>query len=168
MNKSRRNCCIDANILLDFIAGDIVDTLFLLPFDFLTSDIVVVEISRSYSDIQLKQMGLNILELDEATVLEMFSFKQQHIDLSIEDISIYFLSLKYKAIIISGDGPLRTLADTSLVEYHGTLWLLEELVQQGILSPRDAAEALRTMLSNKRWLPRAESEKLIKKWESGE
>ena len=168
MNKSRRTCCVDANILLDFIAGDIVDTLFLLPFDFLTSDIVVVEISRSYSDIQLKQMGLNILELDEATVLEMYSFKQQHIDLSIEDISIYFLSLKYKAIIISGDGPLRTLADVSLVEYHGTLWLLEELVQQGILSPRGAAEALRTMLSNKRWLPRAESEKLIKKWESGE
>ena len=94
MNKSRRTCCVDANILLDFIAGDIVDTLFLLPFAFLTSDIVVVEISRSYSDIQLKQMGLNILELDEATVLEMFSFKQQHIDLSIEDISIYFLSLK--------------------------------------------------------------------------
>jgi rRNA-processing protein FCF1 len=166
MNKNRRTCFIDANILLDFITGDIIDALFLLPFDFHTSDIVAHEISKSFSGKQLKQLGLIILDLEEPEVLEIFTLKQEHIELSIEDVSVYFLSHKHDAMILSNDGPLRDLADTSKIEYHGTLWLLGELIEKDLLSTWDAARALRQMLANKRWLPRAECEKLIKKWES--
>jgi rRNA-processing protein FCF1 len=168
MNKSRRTCCIDANILFDFVAGDIFDILFLLPFDFHTSDIVADEISDSYSDKQLTQSGLEILTLDDSEVLEIFTLKQEHIELSVEDVSVYFLSRKHNTIILSNDGPLRELADSSRIEYHGTLWLLEEMIQGEILTPQDAAVALISMLDNKRWLPRSECEKLIKKWKSEE
>jgi len=166
MDKRRRTCCIDANILFDFIAGDIFDALFLLPFDFHTSDIIANEISESYSGKQLKQLGLTILVLDESEVLEIFTLKQEHIELSVEDVSVYFLSRKHDTMILSNDGPLRDLADTSRIEYHGTLWLLGELIEKDLLTPRDATRALRQMLANKRWLPIAECEKLIKKWES--
>jgi hypothetical protein len=166
MNMSRRTCCIDANILFDFVAGDIFDILFLLPFDFHTSDIVANEISESYSDKQLTQLGLEILDLDESEVLEIFTLKQEHIELSVEDVSIYFLSRKHNTMILSNDGPLRELADSSRIEYHGTLWLLEEIVLSKVLPPQNVAVALRSMLKNKRWLPRSECERLIKKWES--
>ncbi|MGA2917760.1 hypothetical protein [Methanoregula sp.] len=165
---SRRSCCIDANILFDFVAGDIFDTLFLLPFDFQTSDIVASEISGSYSGRQLAQLGLEIRELDDAEVLEIFTLKQEHIELSVEDVSVFFLSRKHSAMILSNDGPLRELADATRIEYHGTLWLLEEMIQNEILRPQESASALRLMLAKKRWLPRPECEKLIKKWESGE
>jgi len=168
MNKSRRTCCVDANILLDFIEGDIFNALFLLPFDFHTSDIVAHEISESYSEKHLRQSGLEILSLSDSEVLEIFRMKQKHIELSVQDISIYFLSRKHHTIIFSNDGPLRELADSSRIEYHGTLWLLDEMVQIEILSPQDATVALRFMLNNKRWLPRLECEKLIKKWNSEE
>jgi len=168
MSKSRRTCCVDANILFDFAEGDIFDVLFLLPFDFHTSDIVANEISESYSDKQLTGLGLEILDLDEFEVLEIFTMKQEHIELSVEDVSVYFLSRKHNMMIISNDGPLRELADRSRIEYHGTLWLLEEIVRSKILPPQDAAVALRSMLKNKRWLPRSECERLIKKWESEE
>lgn len=168
MNKSRRTCCIDANILFDFVAGDIFDMLFLLPFAFHTSDIVADEISGSYSDKQLIQLGLEIQDLNDSEVLEIFTLKQEHIELSVEDVSVYFLSRKHKTIILSNDGPLRQLADSSRIEYHGTLWILEEMIQHDILPPQDAAFALRSMLDKKRWLPRSECEKLIKKWKSGE
>ena len=92
---SRRTCCIDANILFDFVAGDIFDLLFLLPFDFHTSDIVANEISGSYSERQLTQLGLEILALDDSEVLEIFTLKQEHIGLSVEDVSVYFLSRKH-------------------------------------------------------------------------
>jgi hypothetical protein len=163
---SRRSCCIDTNILFDFVAGDIFDMLFLLPFDFHTSDIVANEISGSYSGKQLAQLGLNILELDNAEVLEIFTLKQEHIELSVEDVSVFFLSRKHSAMIVSNDGPLRDLADATRIEYHGTLWLLDEMIKSDILSPQDAAVALRSMLDNKRWLPRSECEKMIKKWET--
>jgi hypothetical protein len=165
---SRRSCCIDANILFDFVAGDIFDILFLLPFDFHTSDIVANEISGSYSVKQLAQLGLGILELDDAEVREIFTLKQEHIELSVEDVSVFFLSRKHSAMILSNDGPLRELADATRTEYHGTLWLLEEMIKRDILSPPDAAVALRSMLDNKRWLPRSECEKKIKKWEARE
>ena len=166
MSKSRRTCCIDANILFDFVAGDIFDALFLLPLDLRTSDIVAYEISGTYSQKHLTRSGLTILTLDETEVLEIFALKQGHIDLSLQDVSVYFLSRKHETMILSNDGPLRELADSSRIEYHGTLWLLEELVRNGILPPRDAAAALRSMLRNKRWLPHDECERLIRKWES--
>ena len=164
----RRTCCIDTNILFDFVAGDIFDQLFHLPFDFHTSDIVAYEISGSYSGQQLAQLGLKILALDDSEVLEIFALKQEHRCLSVEDVSVYFLSGKHGTMILSNDGPLRKLADSSRIEYHGTLWILEEMIHEKILQPREAASALSSMLKNKRWLPRPECEALIKKWESGE
>jgi hypothetical protein len=165
---SRRSCCIDANILFDFVAGDIFDTLFLLPFDFHTSDIVAYEISGSYSEEQLAALGLIILALNESETLEILGMKREHIGLSVEDISILFLSRKHGTIILSNDGSLRGLADASRIEYHGTLWLLEEMIRNEILRPHESASALRLMLGKKRWLPRPECEELIKKWESDE
>jgi len=164
----RKSCCIDTNILFDFVAGEIFDRLFCLPFDFRTSDIVAYEISGSYSERQLKQQGLEILTLDDSEVLEILALKKEHIGLSVEDVSVYFLSRKHGTMILSNDGPLRELADASRIEYHGTLWLLEVMIQKEILQPHEAASALRSMLENKRWLPRPECEALIKKWESGE
>jgi len=163
---SRRSCCIDTNILFDFVAGDIFDALFLLPFDFHTSDIVAFEISGSYSEEQLASLGLRILALDDAETQEIRSLNKQHAGLSVEDISVLFLSRKHRTMILSNDGSLRDLADASRIEYHGTLWLLDEMIQKKILKPQESASALRLMLAKKRWLPRPECEALIKKWEA--
>jgi hypothetical protein len=168
MRMSRRPCCIDTNILFDFLAGDIFDTLFLLPLDFHTSDIVAYEISGSYSEKQLASLGLKILALNDIETREILSLQGDHIELSLEDISVLFLSRKHHTMILSNDGPLRKLADASRIEYHGTLWLLDEMIREEILRPHEAASALIAMLNNKRWLPRPECETLIKKWESGE
>ena len=162
----QKKCIIDASILLDFIEGGIFDTLFSLPFDFSTSDIVADEISRSYSPSELHALGLKILRLEAEQILMIETLQIEHIELSPNDLSVYILARQYRSLLISGDGPLRELADSHKVEYHGTLWLLGELIEKDLLSQKDAARALRTMLDNKRWLPRADSERLIKKWES--
>ncbi len=161
----QKKCIIDASILLDFIEGGIFDTLFSLPFDFSTSDIVADEISRSYSPSELREFGLKILGLESEQILMIETLQIEHIELSPNDLSVYILARQHRSLLISGDGPLRELADSHKVEYHGTLWLLEELTEKDLLSQKDAAQALRTMLDNKRWLPRADSERLIKKWE---
>jgi len=162
---SRRPCCIDANILFDFIAGGIIDFLFRMPYDFHIIDIVTDEISKTYSVSDLQRFGLVILELDEETVLEIDSLREGHPGLSLQDKSVFTVSRNLGMMILSNDGPLRELAGGSEIEYHGTIWLLEELVGSGNLSPRDAAAALRAMLRENRWLPLPECERLIKKWE---
>jgi len=164
--KSRRPCCIDTNIFFDFIAGDIFDQLFLLPFNFHTSEFIPKEISGSFSRQQLKNLGVNLLILSDAEVNDVYAIKQQHIELSVEDVSVFYLSRKHEILILSSDELLRNLAAESGIEYHGTLWLLEELIKNDLLSSQEAAIALRKMLGKKRWLPIAECEKLIKMWES--
>lgn len=105
---------------------------------------------------------------DDSEILEIFTQKQEHIELPVQDVSVDFLSRKHDTTILSNDGPLRELADSSRIEYHKTLWLLEMMVQHEILLPRDAGVALGSMLDNKRWLPRPECENLIAKWKSEE
>jgi hypothetical protein len=109
---------------------------------------------------------LKILGLEAEQVLTIEALQIEHLELSPNDLSVYILACRYRSLLISGDGPLRELADAQKIEYHGTLWLLEEMIHRELIAPQDAALALRTMLANKRWLPRADSERLIKKWES--
>lgn len=166
MNKSRKACCIDTNILFDFITGNVFDRLLLLPYKFHTLDIMLEEISGTYSAEDLKQFGFEIIGLDGDEVRQIDSLKRECIALSLEDVAVYFMSLKYRMMMLSNDGPLRELAESSHIEYHGTLWLLNELIQRDLLTPDEAAAALKSMLKKKRWLPRPECEALIKKWES--
>jgi len=166
MNKKKIGI-IDATILLDFIAGDIFDTLFSVPIDFHTSDFVADEVSKTYSFEELEGFGLQVLEMSEEQMLEIEYLQGRHPELSPGDLSVYILAKSLDALLISGDGPLREMAETQKIEYHGTLWLLEELVKGDLLSFEDAASALETMLDSKRWLPRGECEKMIKRWRSG-
>jgi len=164
----RNRCIVDASVLLDFITGDILEILFSLPFDFSTSDIVADEVVRSFSHDELRTLGLDITELEEEEVLEIAALQAENLVLSPKDLSIFLIARNSNALLISGDGPLRELAREKRIEYHGTLWLLEELVKRDILPSRDAAAALRAMLDNKRWLPRSESAKMIRRWEQEE
>jgi predicted nucleic acid-binding protein len=166
MNKKKIGI-IDATILLDFITGDIFDTLFSVPIDFHTSDFVADEVSKTYSFEDLEGFGLQVLEMSEEQMLEIENLQGQHPELSPGDLSVYILARNLDAILISGDGPLREMAEMQKIEYHGTLWLLEELVKCDLISTIDAASGLETMLKRNRWLPRQECEKLIKKWRSG-
>lgn len=114
----------------------------------------------------LKGFGLQVLELSEEQMLEIEDLQSHHLELSPSDLSVYVLSKSMTALLISGDSPLREMAESRRIEYHGTLWLLEELVTRELLSTENAARALNIMLDNKRWLPRQECEKLMKKWKS--
>jgi predicted nucleic acid-binding protein len=113
----------------------------------------------------LQTLGLRIIGLGAEQILTIETLQAGHPELSPNDLSIFILALQHHSLLISGDGPLRELADSHNVEYHGTLWILEEMIHQELIAPQDAARALRTMLAKKRWLPRSESERLIKKWD---
>jgi hypothetical protein len=123
-------------------------------------------ISGKNAESKLEQNGFIILKLDEAEVREIYSLKQDHNELSLDDFSLFFMGQKHQMMILSNDGLLRELADKARIEYHGTFWLLEEMIQTGILPAPEAATALGLMLKNKRWLPRSECEHQVQKWDT--
>lgn len=71
-------------------------------------------------------------------------------------------------IMITGDGALRGFAEAHRISCHGTLWLLDHMVERKLLPSGEGAMALKRMLERKRWLSRKECEKRIVFWEGME
>ena len=160
----RRRCVIDASVLLDFSIGEIFGYLFAPPFDHRTSDFVADEVSESYSVDQLRRLGLTIFGLDETEIAEIVAIQADNPRLSISDISLFILVRRDGGLFLTGDKLLNQYACSHAITCHGTLWVLEELVQGGSLIPADAGEALTRMLDANRRLPRQECETRLRKW----
>ena len=87
---------------------------------------------------------------------------------SLEDASVLHIALAHDALLLTGDKALRTQSEVRMVECHGTFWILEQLVDEGLLLPQIAADKLVYLLGltgrRKRFLPRALAESYIQKW----
>jgi predicted nucleic acid-binding protein len=160
-------CVIDANVLFDAATGGFLPELFSLDYVFLTTDIMVHDDVKSISLADLLILGLKIRELPGEQVLEMVELRGKYLTLSIQDISVMLLARHMGAVLLSGDGPLRKIAEQEGVVLHGTLWVLDLLVARGILSRARAAGAIETMQQNGRWLPGGECERRIRAWKPG-
>jgi predicted nucleic acid-binding protein len=67
-------------------------------------------------------------------------------------------------ILVTGDAALRRAAETEGVETHGVLWLLDGLVEQGVLSPTAACDALGEIIAAGSRLPAAEVDMRLRAW----
>ena len=85
---------------------------------------------------------------------------------STNDLFAFFAARREQAILLTGDGPLRRVAEQMRVEVHGIFWLLEQMVAYQILSPAKAAQALRKMRKQGSRLPDDLYAQYLARWES--
>ena len=65
---------------------------------------------------------------------------------------------------MTGDGKLRAAAEKDNVKVSGVLYLFDNFVEYGLLSPLEAAENLESLMTVNMRLPKAECESRIAKW----
>ena len=80
------------------------------------------------------------------------------------DCSVLFLAVKLDAMLISGDKALRKAGRARYVEVHGTLWIMDQLVESKVMSGAIAATKLEHLLSLERYLPQEECQVRLKQW----
>ena len=87
-----------------------------------------------------------------------------------EDRSVVFIAKKLEgAILLSSDKPVRNYAKKLSIEYHGMLWIFDQLVDHEILNKAEAITKIST-LANSNLIYRnnvemqAEVQKRIKVW----
>ena len=80
------------------------------------------------------------------------------------DCSVIFLAIKLNAMLISGDKPLRKAGQARRIEVHGTLWILDQLVERKLISPGIAAMKLEHLRSLDRFFPDAECQLRLRRW----
>lgn len=81
------------------------------------------------------------------------------------DHSALALAMQEKCPLLSGDKDLRVAAKNEGVEIHGTVWIIEELLNHKLLKQVQARASFDSMKAKGSRLPWGDVEKLLNKWE---
>lgn len=159
----------DANVLIDLANGGFLAAWFDLGIETHTTDLVFSEIrdarqQRMVSPFVRKNLLL-IHPCDEAALINAIDLSTRH-GVSISDASALALAATLEATLLTGDGRLRKIAPTMQVEARGLLRMLDLLVEQSVMLPRAVAAGLRKIQEQHSFLPAAECESRLKRWES--
>lgn len=150
----------DANVLIDLEEGLLLDQIFALPFVFKIPDVLFVEeLSEQHS--HLLALGLQLGELTGDSLMHVFALTQQYPKPSRNDCLALALAKQENCPLLTGDRSLWKAAEAEDVEVHGTLWLVERLLEHDIINKPQAHAAYERMEQHGRRLPWAEAHQRI-------
>lgn len=154
----------DANILIDLEEGLLLSDIFSLPYQFSTPDILFHdELEECHH--QLVDMGLKLGVLTSETLCYAEKLINTYSAPSRYDCFALALAKQEKCPLLSGDKRLRKAAENEGVIVKGTLWLVNELITQNIISISKAQEAFGRMQAADRRLPWDKVDLLLKNLE---
>lgn len=165
MGDSEHIYVTDTNIWIDLYAGGIIQDALRLPFQFVAPDVVVEELKRPEGR-SLTLLGLREEELTGDEVRLVVQLANKYPAPSRADLFSLALAKAREKVLLTGDKRLRKAAVREKVPVHGTLWILDEIVGRGIITPLEGARALEKMLKKGSRLPSDECERRIKKWKT--
>lgn len=144
----------DANILIDMEKGGITRQMFQLDAVFAVPDLLYEEELRDQHP-HLPGLGLQTLELTAETVAyaEQLIMKHAKTGASTNDLLALALARQEKTTLLTGDGKLRIVATAEKIPFHGTVWLMGQLMDAGILTVQEAAVAYDRMKAARSRLP---------------
>jgi predicted nucleic acid-binding protein len=134
----------DTNILIDFIELDLLPDFLKLGFEFHTTDFVLNEMVRTVQKKQIKQFESKFIirGFEGAELLKLAEIQNTYRSLSIEDVSVMELSDELAGILCTGDKKLKNIAESRGIEVHGILWVIEQMVGEGLIAKKQAIENL--------------------------
>jgi rRNA maturation endonuclease Nob1 len=167
----------DANVFIDLESMGLLDLWFQVGITTLTSSFVVMELEdggheNALACIRAKQAVEAVISSEEmAGAFADFQDTHGGAGLSETDLSVIYLAIRVNAMVLSGDRLLRMTAEAQHLEVHGTLWIMDRLVAEGILQPALAADRLEALMHRmgreQRYLPKVECESRISRWRRG-
>lgn len=156
----------DANIFIDVIYIEIHSLFPKIGLEIYTTQNVLDKLDDY--QIQLLQ------QLIDDNVIVVYTFSEKELEefskffikrsLSLADHSVIFLAEKINAIVISGDGLVRTTCHERKLEVQGILWFLDECVDKTHLKHQQAHEKLTALMNYNKRLPAKDCEVRLHKW----
>ncbi len=152
----------DANILIDMEVGGLLELMFRAQETFAVPDVLYSE-ELETNHPELPTLGLRVLPLGAAGVASALHLTGIYPGPSINDLFALELAREHACPLLTGDRALREAADREGVEKRGTLWLVEKLVEERILTLQQARAAYAAMRRGGRRLPWGEIEQQIRR-----
>ena len=133
-------------------------------FDLAVPDLLEAYGERQKHDArQLAKYDFTIIELDDADVEKTLDYLRRYPALTLHDVWALYLCASRGRRLLTRSSQLTSAATDAGVVTHSTLWLFDQLVVAGCLSPWDAVAAVRQMQSRGRGLSQARCDRFIEK-----
>lgn len=154
----------DANVIIDMQDGGLLEAMFQLNETFAVPDMLYAE-ELEQQQPQLPRLGLQIKSLSGESIARAMALRQRYTGPSTNDLFAFELARECQCPLLTGDMALRKAAESEGVELRGTLWLVEQLVRQRIITVTVAHNAYRKMRDAGSRLPWPMVEKQIRRLE---
>lgn len=153
----------DTNIFIDMECGGLLRAMFRLEETFAVPDIVYrEELQEEHAD--LPGLGLQILHLTAESVQHLTNLRNRYPKPSFNDLSAVALAHQEETMLVTGDASLRKAAEAEVVEVHGTIWLVEQMLGARIITETRANDAYDAMREERRRLPWDEVDAQLDRW----
>ncbi|MDP3442887.1 MAG: hypothetical protein Q8T08_08520 [Ignavibacteria bacterium] len=141
----------DACIFIDLIDLNLLDQLCSLPMVIYTTIDVLHELNPVQQKLILRLQSESKIFIETLSSEEMSQIltRDYPAALSLTDRTVIFLSEKLDAVLISSDKAVRNYAGKCAIEYHGILWVLDQLVDSKIITIKSSREKLDILTKNK-------------------
>jgi hypothetical protein len=159
-------CVTDANIWIDLHNADLLDAAFELEHTWRTPDIIVADEVLTVPRDILVELGLQVRTLSGEELNRIPPLNRRHSRPSPKDLAILVVADVDGGIVVTGDGPLRRAAEDEGLTVHGVLWVLDQLVERGVVTPTRAAAALTAMMNQGSRLPERPVQNRLRRWQS--
>lgn len=125
----------DASALIDLKKGELLHVLGGLPFRWIVPLPIREEEMLSFSGqdwATVEAAGFEVFDLPPDMVGEAFAVRRAFPRLSANDcFCLVSAAVHENAVLLTGDGELRSVAEARRVEVHGVLWILDHLFASG-------------------------------------
>jgi predicted nucleic acid-binding protein len=155
----------DTNIWIDLHRSGLLEVVFKLPHQFVTTDFVWLELHKPPGR-QLNELGLVIESMSSEEVGELYELRHSLNNSSLADVSCYFVAKERGWTLLTNDGHLRRTGLRANLEVRGVLWILDELERCRLLTQPELASALESMLEKGARLPDADCRQRLKRWKN--
>jgi hypothetical protein len=130
----------DASVILDLAKTRLIEATLALSFDFGIPDVILAQELGdlgTYSTTDLVRLGFKIGTLDgQGVAAGMAHYSRNASQLSLNDCFALTYAERQACVLMTSDGPLRTLAEKLKIEVHGFLWAAS-LIAEHDTCPRD-------------------------------
>lgn len=147
----------DASVFFDLYKISVLPEFFGLDMEIYTTDFIYNEILRSEERAlfetfcrsnQLKIIIIDELEREQISVMDL-----KYSNNSLADRTAIFKARQMDCILLTCDNKLKKEAEHQHIEVHGSIWIIDQLIDKNLLDIERAIGTLELLKELNAWLP---------------
>ncbi len=157
----------DANILIDLINCGLLGHVLSLDFKFFTTSIIRAELIAHQDSVlnsYVEKGKIEVISISSEEFTIILELTSKYSKLSSQDCSALYYSEKLDALLLTGDKALRNVAESLNLNVRGIFWLLDQLVENLIITQREGCHFLKNLMITNKRLPMEECSIRIREW----